>query len=67
MTSNTLLGLPAVLIFFVLSYLIIRSRRVSWIDVIVFVLFGFYLGGSGFAKFVDAVVSLVTHLVGGSS
>lgn len=60
-----MLGLPAVLVFAVLSYLIIRSRRVSWIDVIVFVLFGFYLGGSGFAKFVDALVSVVTNMVGG--
>ena len=64
---TSMLGLPAVLIFALLSYMNIRSRRVSWIDVAVFVLFGFYLGGSGFAKFVNDVVSLVTHLVGGSS
>jgi hypothetical protein len=62
-----LLGLPAVLVFFLLSYMIVRSRRVSWIDVTVFVLFGFYLGQSGFAHFVSTLVSLVTHLVGGGS
>jgi hypothetical protein len=66
-TGNNLLGLPAVLIFFLLSYLIIRSRRVSWIDVVVFVLFGFYLGQSGFAHFVSSLVSLLVHLVGGGS
>ena len=67
MSSDNLLGLPAVLVFFVLTYLIIRSRRVGWLDAIVFVLFGFYLAHSGFAHFVSSLVSLLVHLVGGSS
>ena len=67
MTGNNLLGLPALFVFGLLAYVIIRSRRVMWFEVTVFVLFGFYLGESGFARFVSGLVSLVTHWVGGSS
>jgi hypothetical protein len=63
--GNTLMGLPAVVVFGLLSYMIVRSRRVSWIDVWIFVLFGFYLGGTGLAKFINALVVTIPNMIGG--
>lgn len=63
--STNLLGLPALLVFFLLSWLILRSRRVSWIDATVFTLFGFYLASSTFAHFVSALVNNLATLAGG--
>ena len=60
-----LLGIPAVLLFGVLGYFIERSRRVSALDAWVFVLFGFYLGGTGLGNVLSAVVSAAAKAIGG--
>ena len=65
--SAHLLGVPAVLLFGTLAFMITRSRRVSYIDVWVFVLFGFYLGGTGVGTFLSAMVNAAFHVFGGSS
>lgn len=60
-------GVPAVLLFAALSFFIVRSRRVSWIDVWVFVLTGYYLGGTGVGTFLGAIVNAAFHVIGGGS
>jgi hypothetical protein len=67
MTGGDLLGLPAVLIFGLLAWMILRSRRVSIVDALVFLLFGFYLASTWFATFINALVTSIPHLFRGGS
>lgn len=67
MSGGDLLGLPAVLIFGLLAWLILRSRRVSLLDALVFMLFGFYLASTWFASFVNELVTSIPHLFRGGS
>lgn len=67
MKGGDLLGLPAVLIFGLLAWMILRSRRVSVLDAVVFLLFGFYLASTWFADFINELVTAVPHLFGGGS
>jgi hypothetical protein len=63
--SAHLLGIPAVLLFGLLGWMIERSGRVTALDAWVFVLFGFYLGGTGLGTVVQNVVSTIINAVGG--
>lgn len=65
MKGGDLLGLPAVLIFGLLAWMILRSRRVSLLDAVVFLLFGFYLASTWFAGVVGGLVAAVAHIFGG--
>lgn len=67
MRGGDLLGLPAVLIFFLLAWQILSSRRVSVVDALVFMLFGFYLATTWFASFINELVTAVPHIFGGGS
>lgn len=67
MSGGDLLGLPAVLIFGLLAWMILRSRRVSLLDAAVFLLFGFYLASTWFATFINELVTSVPHIFGGGS
>ncbi len=60
-------GVPALLLFAVLSFFILRSRRVSWIDFWVFILTGYYLGGTGLGDTLGGIVNAVFHVIGGGS
>jgi len=60
-----LLGIPAVLLFGLLGWMIERSGRVAALDAWVFVLFGFYLGGTGLGTVLSDVVSTVINAIGG--
>ena len=59
------MGLPPLLFFTVLAFMVIRSGRVSWLDVVIFVCFGYYLGGSTFGRMLNAVVVDINTLIGG--
>lgn len=65
MTASLFLGFPPVIIFGLLTYMILRSKRVSYIDVFVFVLFGFYLGSTKLAPAINAIVHTIPKLWGG--
>ena len=60
-----LLGIPALLFFFILVVFVVRSRRVSWLDVAILVCFGYYLGGSTFGELLNGVVTDLGTIVGG--
>ena len=63
--SAHLLGIPALLFFFILVVFVIRSRRVSWLDVAILVCFGYYLGGSTFGTLLNEIVTDLGSIVGG--
>jgi hypothetical protein len=60
-----LLGIPALVFFTILAFMVIRSGRVSWLDVFIFVCFGYYLGGSTVGGLLNGFVSALASLVGG--
>lgn len=60
-----LLGIPALMFFFILVVFVIRSRRVSWLDVAILVCFGYYLGGSTFGELLNGIVTDLGTIVGG--
>jgi len=60
-----LLGIPALLFFFILVVFVIRSRRVSWLDVAILVCFGYYLGGSTFGDILNGIVTDFGTIFGG--
>ena len=59
-----LLGIPAVLLFGLLGYMIERSRRVSPLDAWIFVLFGYYLAGTGVGTLLNALVQAAGNVIG---
>jgi hypothetical protein len=63
--SAHLLGIPALLFFFILVVFVLRSRRVSWLDVVILVCFGYYLGGSTFGVLLNEIVTDLGSIVGG--
>lgn len=67
MRGSDLLGMPAVLIFGLLAWMILRSRRVSVLDAVVFLLFGFYLASTWFAAFINQLMTVVPRIFGGGS
>ncbi len=51
-----IIGIPALLFFFILTVFVVRSRRVSWFDVVILVMFGFYLNGSSVGRLLNQIV-----------
>jgi hypothetical protein len=51
-----IIGIPALLFFFILTVFVVRSRRVSWFDVVILVMFGFYLNGSSVGHLLNQIV-----------
>ena len=63
--TDHLLGIPALLFFSILVIFVLRSRRVSWFDVVILVCFGYYLGGSSLGDVLNALVMGLGNLFGG--
>lgn len=61
----SVIGMPILLILFLLCWQFLSSRRVGWWEAITFTLFGFYLATSMFAHLVSSLVSSFAALVGG--
>ena len=62
--SAHLLGIPALIFFTILAFMVIRSGRTSWLDVFIFVCFGYYLAGSVAGSLLNDFVSTVGSLAG---
>jgi hypothetical protein len=61
---TNVIGIPALLFFFILTVFVVRSRRVSWLDVAILVCFGFYLNGSSVGEILNGIVHDLGNLFG---
>jgi hypothetical protein len=56
--------LSAIVLFAILSFVMVRARRVSWGAFLIVFVFGFLVAGTGFAPAINSGLTSVASLVG---
>ncbi len=56
--------IPLVLLFGLGAWLVERSGRVTVLEEMIFILFGFFLGSTGFAPLIRHEITALFHLFG---
>ena len=63
--TATVLNIPALLFLGIIGFLLIWSRRVHWVEALVFVAFGVFLAGNVFGDLLRGIVLDLGTLFGG--
>lgn len=60
-----LLGVPAVVLFMALGWMVERSGRISALDAWIVFLAGFFLGGTGVGTVLTQIFQTIANAIGG--